>query len=183
MSLFFTPGSESIGASVSSSVLPMNIHSWFPCYVGQKRVFLRNLTNYCCQRLTNTKIMSPSMISSVQFSSSVMSDSLRPHEPQHVRPPCPSPTPRVMQTHVLWVGDAIQPSHPLSSPCSPTFNLSQHQGLFKWVSSLYQVAKVLEIFGSVQKHLVGTKCLMDIFDKIRFQGHFGLDQISEGCFG
>ena len=48
------------------------------------------------------------------------------------------------QTHVHWVGDVIQPSHPLSSPSPPTFNLSQHQGLFKWVSSLHQVAKVLE---------------------------------------
>ena len=48
------------------------------------------------------------------------------------------------QTHVHWVGDAIQPSHPLSSTSPPTFNLSQHQGLFKWVSSLHQVAKVLE---------------------------------------
>ena len=47
-------------------------------------------------------------------------------------------------THVHWVGDAIQPSHPLSSPSPPTFNLSQHQGLFKWVKSLHQVAKVLE---------------------------------------
>ena len=45
------------------------------------------------------------------------------------------------QTHVHQVGDAIQPSHPLSSPSPPTFNLSQHCGLFKWVSSLYQVAK------------------------------------------
>ena len=48
------------------------------------------------------------------------------------------------QTHVRRVGDAIQPSHPLSSPCPPAFNLSQHQGLFKWVSFLHQVAKVLE---------------------------------------
>ena len=48
------------------------------------------------------------------------------------------------QTHVHWVGDAIQPSHPLSSLSPPTFNLSQHQGLFKWVSSSHQVAKVLE---------------------------------------
>ena len=46
------------------------------------------------------------------------------------------------QTHVHWVVDAIQPSHPLSSP-SPTFNLSQHQGLYQWVSSSHQVAKVL----------------------------------------
>ena len=51
--------------------------------------------------------------------------------------------PESTQTHVHRVGDAIQPSHPLSSP-SPAFNLSQHQGLFKWVSSLHQVAKVLE---------------------------------------
>ena len=48
------------------------------------------------------------------------------------------------QTHVHWVGDAIQASNPLSYPSPPTFNLSQHQGLFKWVSSSHQVAKVLE---------------------------------------
>ena len=48
------------------------------------------------------------------------------------------------QTHVQWVGDAIQPPHPLLSPSSLAFNLSQHQGLFHWVSSLHQVAKVLE---------------------------------------
>ena len=45
------------------------------------------------------------------------------------------------QTHVYWVGDAIQPSHPLSSPSPPALNLSQHQGLFQWVSSSHQVAK------------------------------------------
>ena len=49
------------------------------------------------------------------------------------------------QTHVHWVGDAIQPSHPLSSPSPSAFNLSQHQGLFKWVSSSHQVANVLEL--------------------------------------
>ena len=48
------------------------------------------------------------------------------------------------QTHVYWVSDAIQPSHPLLSPSPPAFNLSQHQGLFQWVSSSHQVAKVLE---------------------------------------
>ena len=47
------------------------------------------------------------------------------------------------QTHVYQVDDAIEPSHPLLSPSPPTFNLSQHQGLFKWVSSSHQVAKVL----------------------------------------
>ena len=48
------------------------------------------------------------------------------------------------QTHVHRVGDAIQPSHLLSSPSSPAFNLSQYQGLFQWVSPSHQVAKVLE---------------------------------------
>ena len=49
--------------------------------------------------------------------------------------------PQITQTHVHQVGDAIQPSHPLSSPCPPTFNLSQHQGLFQWAGSSHQVAK------------------------------------------
>ena len=73
-------------------------------------------------------------LSSVQFSRSVASDSLRHHGLQYARPPCPSRTPGASHAH--WVGDAIQPSHPLSSP-SPSFNHSQHQGLFKWVICLY----------------------------------------------
>ena len=52
--------------------------------------------------------------------------------------------PKFTQTHVHWVGDAIQASYPVSSPPPPALHLSQHQGLFKWVSSLYQVTKVLE---------------------------------------
>ena len=52
--------------------------------------------------------------------------------------------PKFTQTNVYSVSDAIQPSHPLSSPSPPAFNLSQHQGLFKLVSSSHQVAKVLE---------------------------------------
>ena len=52
--------------------------------------------------------------------------------------------PESTQTHVHWVGDVIQPSHPPSSPSPPALNLSQHQGLFQWVSSSHQVAKVLE---------------------------------------
>ena len=51
--------------------------------------------------------------------------------------------PESTQTHVHRVGDAIQPSNPLSSPTPPALNLSQHQSLFKWVSSSHQVAKVL----------------------------------------
>ena len=52
--------------------------------------------------------------------------------------------PEFIQTHVRWVSDAIQPSHPLLSPSPPAFDLFQHQGLFKWVSSLHQVAQVLD---------------------------------------
>ena len=57
----------------------------------------------------------------------------------------PEPT----QAHVHHVGDAIQPSHPLLSPSPPTFNVSQHQGLFTWVCSSHQVAKVLEFQFSI----------------------------------
>ena len=53
--------------------------------------------------------------------------------------------PEFAQTRVHWVGDAIQPSHPLLSSYPPALNLSQHQGLFQWVSSSHQVAKVLEL--------------------------------------
>ena len=49
--------------------------------------------------------------------------------------------PEHAQIHLVWVRDAIQPSHPFSSPSPPAFNLSQHQGLFQWVSSSHQVAK------------------------------------------
>jgi len=51
--------------------------------------------------------------------------------------------PESTQTHVHWVGDAIQPSHPLSSPSPPALNLSQHQGLFQWVSSSHQMGTLL----------------------------------------
>ena len=53
--------------------------------------------------------------------------------------------PELAQTHVHWVGDVIQPSHPLPSPSPPAFNFSQHQGLFQWIGSSHQVVKVLEL--------------------------------------
>ena len=84
----------------------------------------------------------PLVVSSVQSITCV--PTLRPHALQHARLPCPSPTPRAYPTHVHWVGDVIQPSH-LSSPSPPALNLPQHQGLFRWVCSLHQVAKVLEL--------------------------------------
>ena len=77
------------------------------------------------------------------------------------------------QTHVYWVGDAIQPSHPLSSPSPPPFNLSQHQGLFKWVSSSHQVAKVLEfqLHISLSNEYSGLISFrIDWFDLLAVQG-------------
>ena len=87
---------------------------------------------------------SMSLFSLVQFSRSVVSNSLRPHESQHTRPPCPSPTPGVHSDSRHRVSDAIQPSHPLSSPSLPAPNPSQHQSLFQGVNSSHEVAKVLE---------------------------------------
>ena len=84
------------------------------------------------------------LYSSVQFSRSVMPDSLRPHGLQHTGLPVHHQLPEFTQTHVHGVSDPIQPSHPLSFPSPPALNLSQHHGLFKWVSSSHQVAKILE---------------------------------------
>ena len=66
--------------------------------------------------------------------------------------------PEFAQTHVPWVGDVIQPSHPLSSPSPPALNLSQHQGLFQWVGCSCQVAKVLGLLFFWIKMLHAIKC-------------------------
>ena len=84
------------------------------------------------------------IFSSVQFSRSVVSNSLWPHEWQQPGLPVHHQLLEFTQTHVHQVGDAIQPSHPLSSPSPPAPNASQHQGLFQWINSLHEVAKVLE---------------------------------------
>ena len=82
-------------------------------------------------------------LSSVQFSRSVVSDSLRPHESQHARPPCPSSTPRVhpdSRPSSQWSHPAISSSVVPFSSCPQ----SLHQSLFQWVNSWHEVAKVLE---------------------------------------
>ena len=81
--------------------------------------------------------------------------------------------PKSTQTHVHWVSDAIQPSHPLSSLSPPALKLSQHQGLFKWVSPLHQVAKVLEFQLQHQpsnEHPGLISFRMDWLDLLRIQG-------------
>ena len=87
---------------------------------------------------------SPMLGASVQFSCSVVSNSLWPHELQHTRPPCPSQTPRVYSNPCplsRWCHPTISSS---VSPSPPAPNPSQHQGLFQWVNSSHQGAKVLE---------------------------------------
>ena len=77
-------------------------------------------------------------------SRSVMSNFLWSHWLQDAKLLCPSSSPRACSNSCPLVGDAIQKSGSLSSPSPPTFNLSQNQGLFKWVSSSHQVARILE---------------------------------------
>ena len=91
-------------------------------------------------------VSSRRLIVSVQFSS-VAQSCPTPWDPMNCSTtglPAHHQLPEFIRTHAHWVGDAIQPSHPLSSPCPPAFNLYQHQGPFKWISSSHQVAKVLE---------------------------------------
>ena len=79
--------------------------------------------------------------------------------------------PEFAQIHVLWVDDAIQPSHPLSSPSPLTFSLFKHQGLFQWVSSSHQVAKVLALQHQSSNEYSGMIFFrMDWFDLLAVQG-------------
>ena len=86
------------------------------------------------------------IISSVQFSSIVQSCPTLCDPMNHSMPGLPvhHQLPEFTQTHIHWVSDAIQPSHPLSSPSPPAPNPSQHQNIFLWVNSSHEVAKGLE---------------------------------------
>ena len=98
------------------------------------------------------------------------------------------------QTHVHWVGDAIQSSHPLSSTSPPALNLSQHQGLFQWVSSSHEVAKLLEFqlqhqsiqwtprTDLLQDGLVGSPCSPRVSQESSKIPHFKSINSSALCF-
>ena len=99
--------------------------------------------NFLCEVLYALFIFAVIQFSSVQFSS-VAQSCLTLCDPMDCSTPGLPVRHQLLeftQTHVHWDGDAIQPSHPLLSPSPPSFNLSQHQGLFKWVSSLHQWPK------------------------------------------
>ena len=91
---------------------------------------LENLDETRIKYFINIKVL----LFSVQFSCSIVTNSLWSHGLHHAKLPVNHQLPELAQTHVHQVGDAIQPSHPLLSP-SPPFNVSQHQGLFQGVSS------------------------------------------------
>ena len=149
------PWSKNWSRAKANRVLPRECTNYTPVETPFSNNTRDNPTPSCHQ-MVNTKNQIDYIlcnwrwrgsIISVQFSCSVMSNSLRSHGLQHARPPCPSPTPRVYSVH--WVSDAIQPSHPLLSPSPPAISLSQHQGLFQWVSSSLQVAKGASASASV----------------------------------
>ena len=91
-------------------------------------------------------------INIVQFSSVAQSCPTLFDPMNHSTPGLPvrHQLPEFIQTHGHWVGDAIQPSHPLSSPSPPAPNPSQHQSIFQWVNSLHEVAKILQF--QIQHH-------------------------------
>ena len=91
-----------------------------------------------------TMLYTLNLHSSVQFSCSVVSDSLRPMNRSTPGLPAHHQLQESTQTHVHRVSGAIQPSHPLSSPSLPAPNPCQHQSLYQWVNSSHEVAKVFE---------------------------------------
>ena len=106
-----------------------------------------NLFNHTYINISNLKLLLKNLllifssVSSVAQSCPTLCDPMNcsiPGLPVHHQ------LPEFTQPHVHRVGDAIQPSHPLSSPSPPAPNPSQHQGLFQWVNSSHKVAKVLE---------------------------------------
>ena len=117
------PQSSTLLAPLSKQLVSLSLPSWFSWTAGsiQSNIHLQ-----------------------FQFSCSVLSNNVLPHGLQHARSPCPSPTLGAYSKSCpssQWCHPTI---HPMSSSSPPTFNLSKHQGLFYWVSSLHQVEKVLE---------------------------------------
>ena len=125
--------------SESSSVLLLTSPQSFENYPMILRLLCFKVSQYVIF-LNADKLLSCCKVRSVAQSCPTLWDPMGCNTPGF---PVHHQLPELAQTHVHWVNDEIQPSHPLSSPSPPFFNLSQHQGLFQWFSSLHQVAKVL----------------------------------------
>ena len=119
---------------------PLESLQLFHCHDGSRYQFTKWAENACGSVMIllpwATKLFS-SVIQSCPTPCDPMNRSM-PGLPVHHQHP------KFTQTHVHWVSDAIQPSHPVPSPSPPAPNPSQNQGLFQWVNSLHEVAKVLE---------------------------------------
>ena len=108
---------------------------------------------------------------SLLFSCQVVSNSLQLHWLQHTRPSVPYPLPEFAQVHVHCIGDAIQPSHPLTSSSPSALNLSQHQGLFQWVICWPQMTKSWSFsIGPSSEYSVLIFLKIDWFDPLAVQG-------------
>ena len=127
------------GVCYDKSILLAKFCQPLPCFILYSKARLACYSRYVLCSYFAFQSLMMNQFSSVTQSCLTLCDP----ELQHARVPCHHQLPEFTQTHVHWVGDAIQPSYPLSSP-SPALNLSQHQGLFQWVSSLNQVARILE---------------------------------------
>ena len=137
--VFYNTVDCSLPVSSVYGILQARILEWVAIPFSRGSSQPRDWTKVSC---IEGKFFTIQPTSSVQFSRSVMFNSLQPHGLQHTRPPCQSPLLEFTQTHVHWVGDGIQPF--LTSVIPFSCLHSQHQGLFKWVNSSHQVAKVLE---------------------------------------
>ena len=136
---FILPPSERVRQCVPQSIMEGHVLSYYSTHLQISSpvtwIFLTSMITYLTFCLGSW---------SAEFSHSVLSNHCDPRDNNMPGLPVHCQLPDFAQTHVYRVGDAIQPSHPLSSPYPPTFNLSQHQGLLQWVSSSHQVAKVVE---------------------------------------
>ena len=123
---------------------PVAAHHFFPWYLGFILLCCYFVTKLGVPQITDRCTSMQISLSSVQFSRSVMSHSLRPHESQHTRPPCPSPTPRVHSDSLpssQWCHPAISSSVVPFSSCSQSLPASES---FPMSQLLHEVAKVLE---------------------------------------
>ena len=131
---------------ITNAIKFSNIYNYFNHLIDVFRTLMQTAIKTINRSYTHKnysrKEITPLNNTSDQISRSVVSDSLQPPESQHARLPCPSPTPRVHWDSRPSISDAIQPSHPLWSPSPPAPNPSQQQGLFQWINSSHEVAKV-----------------------------------------
>ena len=145
--MFCKSGKPSLPHATKWFMLSYSRTSWerlYICNISEIQTHLSQPLTMILFFIYSSMSLSLTLMSVSQFSHSVVSNSLRPQESQHARPPCPSPTPGVYSNSCpssWWCHPAISFS---VAPSPPAPNPSQNQGLFQWVSSSHEVAKLLE---------------------------------------